>query len=292
MMLEMEKQTLPQEGSHAGSALAPLASSLNRRNFLFTAGLTAGAASLVGLTSGCGGLIGVDPSSGPAPSAVDILQFALNLEYLEANFYLYITTGSGLPPQYQGTNPGKVTGGAPVIFSDPEVTAFAQELAADELAHVRLLRAGLTAAGVTPVDMPALNLAALGKVTNDATFLATARALETVGTSAYEGGIASLTTSVEAVNYAARIHDTEGQHEGVLRQFCIAKGISSPKVDTYDRPPVLSSTGIFNTSDITGLNTARNASEVLQIVYGAPGQTGVSAGGFFPNGLNGAVKTT
>ncbi len=33
---------------------------------------------------------------------------------------------------------------------------------------------------------------------------------------------------------------------------------------------------------IRGLNTARNASEVLQIVYAAPGSNGVSSGGLFP----------
>jgi hypothetical protein len=36
----------------------------------------------------------------------------------------------------------------------------------------------------------------------------------------------------------------------------------------------------------------RNTSQILQIVYGAPGQTGVSKGGFFPNGLNGNITTS
>jgi hypothetical protein len=49
---------------------------------------------------------------------------------------------------------------------------------------------------------------------------------------------------------------------------------------------------VFNTSLISGLNTARNASEVLRIVYAAPGSTGVSSGGFFPSGLNGSITTT
>ncbi len=266
-------------------------SGFNRRRFLQVAGVAAGAATTVGL-AGCGGIIGVDAEAGPAPSIADVLNFALNLEYFEASFYLYITTGSGLSAQDTGANPGQITGGAPVKFSDPKVAALAQQLAADEQAHVKFLRAGMSYFGITPVDLPALNLAAMGAPTDDASFLALARQLETVGTSAYEGGIQYLALNTLAVTYAARIHDTEGQHEAALRQFCIAKGISSPAVDKFDRPPVLGPTTIFNTSTLTGLNTARNTSEVLQIVYAAPGKTGVTSGGFFPKGLNGAVKST
>ncbi len=263
-------------------------SGLNRRRFLQAAGLSAG---VVGL-AGCGGIIGVDPQAGPAPSIEDVLNFALNLEYFEASFYLYITTGSGLQSADMGANPGKITGGAQVKFTDPNVAALANQLAADEQAHVRFLRAGMQAFNLAPVDLPALNLAAMGAPTDDATFLALARQLETVGTSAYEGGIQYLSTNILAVKYAALIHDAEGQHESALRQFCIMKGISSPAVDKFDRPPMLGPTTMFNTSTLTGLNTARNSSEVLQVVYAAAGKTGVTSGGFFPAGLNGNVKST
>jgi hypothetical protein len=285
-VMEVEKDGL-------GAALERVLGAVDRRRFLKGAGMTVGLAGVAGMATGCGGVFGVDPSSGPAPSLADVLNFALNLEYLEANFYSYIVNGTGIPASAQGSSPGTVTGGAKISFSDPNVAALAAELAADELSHVVLLRAALIANNITPVDQPALNLAPLGPIiTNDATFLAAARSLETVGTSAYEGGIQYLVASADIITYAALIHDTEAQHEGVLRQFCISKGVQSPAVDKYDRPPVLGPTGIFNTSNITGFNTARNASEVLQIVYLAPGQIGVSHGGFFPNGLNGNVKTT
>jgi hypothetical protein len=264
---------------------------LNRRRFLQAAGLTAGAATTIGL-AGCGGIIGVDPEAGPAPSLEDVLQFALNLEYFEATFYSYIANGSGIPAALMGPNPGTVSGGAKINFTDPNVAALAQQLAADELAHVEYIRAGLQYANAVPVSMPALNLAAMGMPTSDASFLALARQLETVGTSAYEGGIQYLSISPQVTTYAAVIHDAEGQHESALRQFCIMKGISSPAVDKFDRPPVLGPTTMFNTSTITGLNTARNASEVLQIVYAAPGMLGVTKGGFFPDGMNGNVKST
>ncbi len=268
-----------------------MGSKLNRRKFLQAAGITAGAAGTVGL-AGCTGIIGVDPTPGPAPSIADVLNFALNLEYFEASFYLYVTTGSGLQAADMGPNPGTVTGGAKVTFTDPNVAALAQQLAADEQAHVQFLRAGLQAFGLPVVSMPNINLAAGGTPTGDSSFLAMARQFETVGTSAYEGGVAFLSQAIPAVNYAALIHIAEGEHEAVLRQFCIAKGISSPAVDKYDRAPVLGPNTIFNTSPITGLNTARNASEVLQVLYAAPGSTGVTSGGFFPNGLNGNIKST
>ena len=263
---------------------------MSRRSFLAASGSAAG---VVGLVA-CGGSSTTTPTptSTPSPGTneADVLNFALNLEYLEASFYLYIATGSGLPAADMGTSPGAITGqSGKITFTDPNVTALAQQLAADEQAHVEFLRALITAAGATPVDMPALNLAALGAVTDDASFLAIARALETVGVSAYEGGIQAFVSDTAGLAYAATIHDTEGQHEGNLRQFCIAKGITSPAVDGSDIPPTAAT--VFNTNAM-GLNAVRSPQQVLEIVYAAPGQTGVSSGGFYPNGMNGTISTT
>ena len=265
---------------------------LSRRSFLGAAGLGAGAA----IVAGCGGnspttTTPTTPTPTPAPaSEVEVLNFALNLEYLEASFYLYIATGSGLPAAYMGTSPGAVTGTSPAVtFTDPNVAALALQLAYDEQAHVNLIRSTIANAGSTPVDMPALNLAALGPITSDATFLAIARQLETVGISAYEGGITAFVSDINGLGLAATIHDTEAQHEGTLRQFCIAKGITSAAVDSSDIPPTLAT--VFNTNS-NGLNAVRTPSQVLQIVYAAPGQTGVSSGGFYPNGMNGSITTS
>ena len=84
------------------------------------------------------------------PSDADVLNFALNLEYLEAEFYLRAVTGSGLRAADTGVNPGATTGGAQVNFTDPAIKAYAMEIAADELAHVQFLRMALTSAGATP----------------------------------------------------------------------------------------------------------------------------------------------
>ncbi len=257
-----------------------------RRSFLTTLGM-AGAAASVGAMTGCSNDGPVTLSNAPTPSVLDVLNFALNLEYLEASFYLYVTTGAGLPAADMGTSPGAVAGGAKVNFVNPVVASLATQLATHEREHVEFLRSTISAVGGTPVDMPALNLAAGGAVTNDATFLAAARQLEAVGVSAYIGGAQYLTSSVAALNYAAQILDTESQHAGFVRELCIVNGVSSAAVDSQDQPP--SASKIFNTSATTGLNPVRTTSQVLQIVYGSVGTLGATKGGFFPNGLNGAI---
>ena len=179
-----------------------------------------------------------------------------------------------------------------VTFVNPMVASIATQLATDERLHVELLRTQITSLGGTPVSMPAINLAANGMVTSDATFLAAARQLETVGISAYAGGAQYLVPSTATLQYAAQILDTEAQHEGFLRELCIQLNVTSGAVDSQDLPP--SATQIFNTNPTTGLNAVRTTSQVLQIAYGpsAAGKTGVTSGGFFPSGMNGNIKST
>ncbi len=271
------------EMTHIADARTPVLR--GRRGFITTLGL-AGAAAGMGAMAGCSndGPI-VLPST--TPTVLDVLNFALNLEYLEASFYLYVTTGAGLPAADMGGSPGAVTGGAKVNFTNPVVASIANQLAKHEQQHVEFLRSTISAVGGTPVDMPALNLAAGGTVNNDATFVAAARQLETVGVSAYIGGAQYLVSSVPALNYAAQILDTESQHDGFMRELCIVLGVTSPAVDGQDHPPTMAK--IFDTDPSTGLNPVRTTSQVLQIVYGAAGALNVTKGGFFPNGLNGAI---
>ena len=279
----MSKFTAPATATELPSERS--ASTLNRRGFLASVGAVSALAGTAALT-GCS-------DSGPlqatvtTPSVLDVLNFALNLEYLEASFYTYVSTGNGLDSSLVGTSPGAVTGGAKVTFSNPVVTSVAAQLANDEAKHVALLRQAITTAGGTPVDLPALNLAAMGSVSSDATFLTAARQLETVGVSAYAGGAQYLVSNTAVLLNAAQILDTESQHESFLRQLCIALGVTSPAVDSADYPPT--STAIFNTNPTNGLYTVRTTSQVLGIVYGQPGVVGINKGGFFPNGLNGTI---
>ena len=264
------------------------AEGLNRRRFIKSAGLAAGAASLLA-ASGCSNSGTIETTFEGTPSPLNVLQFALNLEYFEATFYSYIATGSGLPSNLLPAGSGAVTGGAKVTFTNSFVNTIAQNLMMDELDHVQFLQQTITSLGGTPVPAPALNLAAMGAPSNDATFVALARALETVGTSAYAGGAQYLVSNPAGLTYAAQILHVEAQHEGALRQLCIQLGAASPAVDSMDYPPPPTGTQVFNTNPTTGLNAVRTVSQVLQIVYAAPGRTGVYSGGFFPQGLTGTL---
>src|SRR3569623_1910739 len=130
-----------------------------RRHFLTLA--SSGAATLGGLAllSACKGKGPPTPPPTPTSTAadLDILNIALNLEYLEAQFYSYAVYGAGLPgAQTAGTGTmGTVTGGRQVAFSDPLVAQYAREIAQDEAEHVAFLRTPLGAAAVA---MPAINI--------------------------------------------------------------------------------------------------------------------------------------
>ncbi len=269
------------------------ATRMNRRRLLTNLGLAAGAAGVLGAT-GCSndGTVSI-PSPTTTPTVVDVLNFALNLEYFEATLYSYLVTGSGLSAADMGTSPGTVTGGAKVTFQYSAIQNIATNLMMEEVQHVEFLRTAIAQNGGAPISMPTLNLqpAPAFAITNDATFVSVARTIEAVGVSAYEGATQFLTSAPAVLTYAASIHDLEAQHEGALRQACIyfpsGTAVTSAAADALDMPPT--ATQIFNTSNTTGLNPVRTVSQVLQIVYATPGTTGTTKGGFFPNGLNGNI---
>src|SRR5262249_37643514 len=109
-----------------------------RRGFLATAGLTTlgviGASKLAMAESAIGRL-----ADKATASDVNILNFALTLEYLEAEYYLRAAFGRGLSDSdVTGTGTqGNVTGGSAVPFQAAAFRAFAEEIAQDEEAHVK-----------------------------------------------------------------------------------------------------------------------------------------------------------
>lgn len=230
---------------------------LARRNFIKNVGL-AGAGVLGGaIIEGCGGN-GMMHASGPTPD--DVLNFALNLEYLEAEFYSVATTGATLGSSVIGSS-SMATGGNQVTFTDTYVADTAAEIARDEAEHVKFLRSALP----SPVAEPAINLAALGiGFGSQAQFLTLARAFEDTGVSAYGGAATLLTSNKTYLQAAAQILATEAYHAGNLRLSCILKNVAPFSTDSMDIPPydpAIDSGGTQTTSayfptDSNGLSSA------------------------------------
>src|SRR5277367_5819840 len=129
------------EKADRSAAFAQLRTKAGRREFLRGLGFgAAGAATLGGI-----GLASTTPARA-ADIDAEILTFALNLEYLEAEFYSLAVTGQKLPANEIGPNPGPTTGGNKVRFENPHVAALALELQTEETKHVLFLQAALTAA--------------------------------------------------------------------------------------------------------------------------------------------------
>jgi hypothetical protein len=280
-----------------------------RRTFLKSAGFTG--LGLAAATLGAGKLgafdntpvakaLGIQTPGVKAAEDIDleILNFALNLEYLEAEFYAKATTGLVAGNLGMGTsgvgNHGVTLGGQKVNFNIPgssqltKTLAFlAEELCFDELAHVALIRSAL---GKLAVAKPTINLDALGIGFGSAfEFLTLARAFEDVGLSAYDGA-APLITSKAYLAVAAEIALTEANHSGAIRLMVALNNVPVSPVDSIDVLPPPSGAQYFNVSLPNALAATRTTSQVLAIVYGnsAPGTTG---GGFYPSGMNGSINT-
>ena len=197
------------------------------------------------------------PASGPAPSATDVavLNFALNLEYLEAQFYLNALTGTGLSandlaggPATNGvySTPGAtpVAAGTTLVpFATPIVRQLAQTIAADEQAHVRFIKSALTANGANPVPAPLIDVTAAGAFStlaraagliqagqtfnpyqDENAFLLGAYVFEDVGVTAYGGAAGLISMGSELIQYAASILAVEAYHAGTIRTLLTVRG--------------------------------------------------------------------
>ncbi len=136
---------------------------------------------------------------------IDVLNFALTLEYLESEFY---TTGTGMP----GLIPGNVT------------TVFDQ-IRKHEVAHVAFLKSVLGAAAVAK---PTFDFTAGGGsghgpyadvFSNYETFKAVSQAFEDTGVRAYKGQATNLMSSADVLTAALQIHSVEARHAAEVRRL-------------------------------------------------------------------------
>lgn len=300
-----------------------------RRNFFklgggFAVGAVGGAV-LGACSSSSDTAVAQNPPSGAVNLDVEILNFALQLEYLEAQFYSYAAFGTGLPQSAIGGTgtQGAVTGGRQVNFTDPLVRRYANEIAQDEIAHVNFLR---TALGNSAVAQPAIDVGtsptgafsnaaraaglvgpgvAFDPYLNDNNFLLGAFIFEDVGVTAYKGA-APLLTSKVFLEASAGLLAVEAYHAGLVRTVLTAKGLETPTQaisnarDSLDGASDLdqgiTATGTGNAAasnivptDANGLAYSRTVGQVLNIVY-LNSVAGTTAGGFFPAGLNGPAN--
>jgi hypothetical protein len=178
----------------------------------------------------------------------DILNFALNLEYLEANFYYLAAFGTTIDvanslSTQAGAGVQGITGtvgtqgtvtvkaNAKVPFTNLAIASYAVETAIEEGKHVAFLRSQLQGAAVAQpkIDLQASFTALAGLAglptpfdpfQNDAYFLLGAYVFEDVGVTAYHGAAPLITTSTTGKQYlaaAAGILAVEAYHAGLIR---------------------------------------------------------------------------
>ncbi len=289
-----------------------LAPDLDRRSMFSHIG--AGAAGAVALGALAAGGLAASTTTADAQTVSDgdILNFALNLEYIEAEYYLRAFTGQGLAAaDTTGTGTlGNVVGGSQVPFRSTAIQAYAQRLTVDEQTHVRFLRAALGGAAVArpAIDFTntftalaqAAGLITAGQTFNpfadDVSFLLGAFVFEDVGVTAYAGA-ARLITNKDYLEAAAGILSVEAYHAGSIRTLlanigagAAANAISAVRASLGNGKeqgiiiPGLAYNAVA--ADSASLAFRRSTTEVLNIVYA--GKAG--GGGFTPAGFNGTIR--
>lgn len=246
-----------------------------------------------------------------------ILNFALNLEYLEAEFYSHAVYGHGLPSSltYGKGQRGPVEGGHEVPFKSRSIRQFATEIARDEYEHVAFLR---TALGGAAVARPEINIStaftaaatAAGLIkkgqtfnvyANEDNFLLGAFIFEDVGVTAYKGA-APLISNKTYLGAAAGILAVEAYHAANIRTVLYDRGLAadanaiSAARDSLDgaghddQGITLNGQANIVPGDANGLAFGRTPGQVLNVVYLTPKTA--NSGGFYPHGVNGQLHTS
>jgi hypothetical protein len=254
------------------------------------------------------------PEAGPIDDDA-IFTFVLNLEYLEAEYYLRGTTGQGIADADVGDNPGAVTGGSLVPFATDAIRQFTEEVAANELAHVLYYREAL---GDKAIDRPAIDLtggfAAVGQAagfgdnfnpfTDELNFLLGGMLFEDVGVTGYKGATPLIKDKTKQGDIAG-ILAVEAYHMGMARSQLYQAGPTAQQAanaitlargtlnddPSIEQGVVVDGHANFVPSDDRGIAFTRTPQQVLQIAY-LTSETGITSGGFFPDGVNGTIKST
>lgn len=142
----------------------------------------------------------VNKAFAQSSAAVDVLNYALTLEYLEDEFYKAGNAAANLIPASDKA-----------IFTT---------IGKHETAHVAFL---VKALGTAAIKKPTFDLTykgAFGDVlTNYKTFVAVSAALEDTGVRAYKGQAGALMADPQILEYALQVHSVEARHAAIARRL-------------------------------------------------------------------------
>ncbi len=175
-----------------GKPVLQFSTATDRRSFLKYAGLVGVGASLV-----AGGILDAPYAAANAPAVakgdLDILNYALTLEYVESDFY--------------------ATGLAKGFLSGRELELITP-IGDHEKQHVTAVTSTIKSLGGTPVAKPKITYPA-GTFDNKTNFLATASVFEELGVTAYHGQV-PLIKSGDILGAAASIAGVESRHAAII----------------------------------------------------------------------------
>ena len=174
----------------------------SRRSMFGTLGKTVAAIAIPSLLAAS-----INKAYATTSGAIDVLNFALTLEYLENEFYMMGNAKSGLIPAID----------KPVF----------NQIGKHEQQHVAFLLAAL---GAKAVAKPTFDFTAKGAFadvfTNYKTFAVVSHALEDTGVRAYKGQAGNLMAAEDKplLEYALQIHSVEARHASVVRRLLNTNG--------------------------------------------------------------------
>lgn len=145
----------------------------------------------------------VNKAYAQSAGAIDILNFALTLEYLEDGFYQAANAASGLIPSTDKA-----------IFT---------QIGKHETQHVAFLKGALGAKAVAKPTFDFTGKGAFATVFSDyKTFLTVSHALEDTGVRAYKGQAGGLMADPDLLQYALQVHSVEARHASIVRKLLSA----------------------------------------------------------------------
>ncbi len=152
-------------------------------------------------------------ANGDFSGPVDVLNYALTLEYLEAEFYR------------QGNQANLLSGKA---------DKYLHAIQKDEEAHVVALQETIKSLGSTPVAAPQVDFG--GAFKSGTSFLETAYIFENLGVSAYLGAAPSLFKEKALLTAAASIFGVEARHAAILGSLAKKKAEGGVYKGPFEKP--------------------------------------------------------